>query len=146
MRIQMVNFKYKGNDVSYITANLKVQLSTELNQLNIASHINYGEEDLNFFPVKDKKLFVSTIKNKIMMKPGDARISKTGRDYLSSERLTKEQYDGMIEVLNKFFDKTGIECDIRFYEFDNDSTSFSLWRKGEVRQNVYKPNSFPVKV
>lgn len=80
------------------------------------------------------------------MKAKDLRIAKTGRDFLLSERLTEAQYDGMLEVLHGYFDKTGVECDIKFFEFTNDPKSFTLWREGKVKKAISKPTTFPVKV
>lgn len=146
MKLTLDNFIYKNRPVGYISQSLGNQLRDHLVGLNITCNGSFYDECITFSPVKDNKLFISIVKNKIQLNFNDVRVAKIGRSYLFSERLTEEQYDGMIKVLNTFFDKTGIECDIKFYEFKNDDKSFVLWRQGKVKYTIYKPNSFPVAV
>jgi len=146
MLIELSNFIFKGEKLEYLAPYIRDQLRSQLGALNIGHKIESRDGKVKILPVKDKKLFISTVKNKILLKETDPRRVTLGRDHLASERLTEEQYDGMIQILNGFFDKTGIECDIKLYEFGDDMNSFSLWRQGKSKNKIFKPTTFPVKV
>jgi len=104
---------------------------------------------VTYVPVNKNKIFVSGIENKIVLKPDDARLADTmkkhGRNYLVSERLSKKQFDSLIDSFNGVLDRLNISANIRLYESD-DETSFIMLRYGMENGKWPVPNSFPVEV
>jgi len=92
MLIELTNFRFKGKPVDFMAGYIKNMITSGLGELGITSNTSYNGSTISMKPVKEKKLFISSTKNKILLKPSDPRVAKTGRDYLSSERLTEDQY------------------------------------------------------
>jgi hypothetical protein len=94
----------------------------------------------------DKKLFWSTIKNVIPLKPGDSRIESLGRNYLESERLTEKQFSWIVTCLSKGLTEAGISCDITLCKDENEQNDVDF-RVGLLdyieRWQEIKPTSFP---
>lgn len=96
--------------------------------------------------VEKGKCFKSKEMNIIPMKPGDPRIVKQGRNHLESFRLTKEQYDGLVDVINLYFTKMGISCLIEFQEFSDDPNSkYVLVENKKIIGKLPVPGSFTIK-
>lgn len=69
-----------------------------------------------------KRLFLSQDKNKVKLKPGDSRIEKLKRDYILTNRLTKEQTNIVWNnIINGTLNKLQIECLITFHNVNKQS-------------------------
>lgn len=93
---------------------------------------------------KDKKFIYSNRLNFIPLKPGDKRITESGKNYLQSRRLTEVQYVEMLKLFSIYLDYIGIECDIFIQEYEDDSKSTICIRKGKesLHKEWLKPNNF----
>lgn len=128
---------------------IKTIIEPKLNKVKIKFNCGIAPGVVTYVPVNKNKIFISGIENKIILKPDDARLADTmkkhGRNYLVSERLTKQQFELLIDSFNGTLDRLKISANIRLYETE-DTSSFIMLRYGMENGKWPVPNSFPVGV
>ncbi len=153
MQLVINNFKFNNRfeiDSTFIEVIKKTMLE-KLKSNKIIVNVVRRNTDLIFDIVdsENKKLAVSSIENKIVLKDGDERIKKMGRNYLISTRLTKNQADSFwIECVNNTLNNLGVYCDIKYVEFKDDPNSVIVLRTGTEFNNELpiKDKTFPVEM
>ncbi len=146
MFLHITNMKLLGDNMTESEISKVVAvMSNALNNTGIrasvrreGASITFGQVDPSRHP---NKLFISANENKIKLREGDPRIAKLGRDYLTSYRLTKEQYTKMKDIIFGMCDRLAIECDITMKGKTNE-----VWREGLINMAISnEPTSFSVK-
>lgn len=153
MQLVINNFKFNNRfeiDSTFIDVIKKTMLE-KLKSNKIIVNVVRRNTDLIFDIVdsENKKLAVSSVENKIVLKDGDERIKKMGRNYLISTRLTKNQTNSFwIECVNNTLNNLGVYCDIKYIEFKDDPTSAVVLREGMKFNNEWpiKDKTFPVEM
>lgn len=148
MKLIIENIRWPFAPEEKLTREIGNLIKDRLNKLNIRVK-DYIDQDFiqydNVEVVGSKgHLFASKVKNIRPLSPGDPRIAKLGRDYLESNRLTKEQWDGVINTFKEIFDGLKLHADIKLYEYDNDATSFIALRTNDVHGTWPSPTKFTV--
>lgn len=98
-----------------------------------------------FHEVEKGKMFISEQENMVPMKDTDPRIAKLGRKHLGTNRLTKEQYNSMVEILTTTFTRMGVGCQIEFQESGDDTTKYTLVDDKTIVGALPIPGNFPLK-
>lgn len=93
----------------------------------------------------EKKLAISSVKNRIPLKEDSPKRKELGRDYMESERLTEAQHNIFVDSVYKYFQSLGISFDVTFQEFADDPTSITtIIAQGKVVGALPTPKSFPL--
>jgi len=128
---------FKPNDLMHDLADL---FREKFKQANIHFDLSTRGDTIWFKEVDNNKLFISSIENKVLLKDDDERIKKLKRNYLNTNRLTKEQEDIMWNnCINNTLSSLGLCATIKLYEhYDEDENSFLILREG------YEYKSWPI--
>lgn len=105
-------------------------------QVSVSTDVPTKIMTLVFNKNSENKYFWSSRTNKLVMTPGDKRIATLGRSFLETKRLTKSQYDAMIDALIGTMDNLKLKCDV--------SLEDKVWRKDltTFSDNIFKPTTF----
>jgi hypothetical protein len=98
---------------------------------------NYVEDGvLVFKELATGRIFESKINNIIKMSASDKRIAKLGRTFLNTKRLTRSQYDTVIDTIVGLFERLHIQAEVVYKD--------SVWYQGRNRitSNIKVPNQF----
>jgi len=148
MKLEIINIISEGMpdenwlDISYYI--IKKKLAANKIQVAITKSpkgIMFNEQE---HEDAGKKLFMSSVDNKIPLKPTDARY-KEAKPYLKTRKLTAKQFDSLFDTFNKTFDNLKLKADVRLYEDDKDLNSFVSIRAGSTNGEwPSKPTKPPV--
>lgn len=136
MRVENIAWDHKNFD--QFSELIKV-IASRLSKFKIATKIGITNNGLIFNPVDGTKIAISTVDNKVMMKPDDPRIQKKGRNYLDTKRLTKEQYDNFFGTVQNVLDELNVKANITLV----DKTTYVL-RNGKNKVLPPTLKSYPV--
>jgi hypothetical protein len=115
-------------------------LASRLNKLNILTKITIKDKTIVFNYVDGDKIAQSKVDNRIVLSEGDPRIVKKGRNYLESKRLTKDQYNGLFNIVNELLNELGLNGNV---VFTNRAKSY-LIREGRTISPPPAQKSYPV--
>jgi hypothetical protein len=88
-----------------------------------------------------KYLFSSMVENRFPLQDGSPLIKEKGRNYLNTDRLTEEQWNGTVNLIVKSLDDLKLNADINMYQEDK---VINL-RNKTVNTTWPKPGKFSVK-
>jgi hypothetical protein len=116
-------------------------IARKLREANIVStgSVNKQANTMTFVPLKSGRLFESAFTNHLTMSSEDKRRKTLGRPFLNTHKLTKEQYETLINAIITTFDKLDVAATIKYKEV--------LWRDGKTNllSNIPTPKIFPEK-
>jgi hypothetical protein len=115
-------------------------LAVRLSKLNILTKMTIKDNAVVFGYVSGEKIAQSKVDNRIVLAEGDPRIVKKGRNYLESKRLTKDQYDGLFNVINGVLNELGLNANVTL---NSKMKSYTL-RSGKTISVPPTQKSYPV--
>jgi hypothetical protein len=141
MHIVIRNPKLLGDVIDIQT--LKTIMTKEFKDKSVVVNITTPSSNvMKLTPVKEDRLWVSAVKNKITMGEGDARVKKLGRNFLESERLTKKQFDSVQRVFDTM-STIGVTFDMGFVEYEEDlGSELPIYQEGRKVGSLPAPKSF----
>ena len=126
------------------TKEINTLMLKKLKSLGVLAKLN---TDSNIVPITARRLFNSVVTNTIPLEDTDPRVAKLARNYLETERLTKEQWDVTTNTLVSYYASLGIDVLIEFQEFADDPASKQVLVKGKVVLGTLPaPSSFATKI
>lgn len=111
MSLEIKNLNWKYNKFQNFTGLLNA-LALSLKPLKIKVKLSVIEGGIGFHDITEGKTFISESDNKTAMKPTDPRVKQMGRNYLLTNRATKEQYEGFFNTIQKTLDDLGLSADV----------------------------------
>lgn len=136
------NIKWTYLPFTY-TRQLVNVLNNHFKNAKIKTAITYDETAnvITFNPVERNKIAISSVDNRIELRPTDPRVRALGRSHLLSKRLTYNQYLLFFYTIQKELDLLGLNADIML-EYKN---KVHVLRLGKDKFTDYPvPKSFPI--
>lgn len=121
MVLRIENIKWKYNDKHIAAHKLVPIIKEKLDAIKVKYKIKSASsnECLDFIYVDStkKRLFTSSVTN------------KTERG-LNTERITKKQFDKLVNSFESIFKDLNVMADVKLFEFESDPNSFLLLKTG----------------